>query len=78
MKKKPLVSLNPTMQHYMITFVSDLLQVGDFHLVLLFPPPKKTARHDITEILFNTNTIIIILNPKKITIIPLFTNESNN
>ena len=28
-------------QHYGIQFVSDLLQVGEFILVLRFPPPKK-------------------------------------
>ena len=40
-----------SIQQYVIKFVSDLLQVGGFLLVLLFPPPKKTDRHDITEIL---------------------------
>ena len=33
------VSSNPT--HYVIKFVSDLLQVGCFHQVLRFPPPIK-------------------------------------
>ena len=49
-------------QHYVINFVSDLLQVSSFLRVLRFPPPiKKTDRHDITEILLkvalNTKTI---------------------
>ena len=41
------VSLNPrsgevySMQHYVIKFVSDLLQVGGFLHVLWFPPPIK-------------------------------------
>jgi len=40
-------SSNPThgevysIQHYVIKFVSDLRQVGDFFRVLLFPPPIK-------------------------------------
>ena len=32
-------------------FVCDLQQVGGFLRVLRFPPPIKTERHDITEIL---------------------------
>ena len=41
------VSLNPahgevySIQHYVIKFVSDLRQVGDFLRVLRFPPPIK-------------------------------------
>jgi hypothetical protein len=41
------VSLNPahgepySIQHYVIKFVSDLLQVGDFLQVLQFPPSIK-------------------------------------
>ena len=41
------VGSNPThgevyaIQHYVIKFVSDLRQVGDFILVLWFPPPIK-------------------------------------
>ena len=36
-------SLNPVqaIQHYVIKFVSDLLQVGGFLRVLRFPPPIK-------------------------------------
>ena len=30
-----------SVQHYMIKFVSDLRQVGDFLRVLRFPPPIK-------------------------------------
>ena len=46
-------------QHYVIKFVSDLWQVGGFLRVLRFPPPNKTDRHDITEILLKValNTI---------------------
>ena len=40
-----------SMQHYVIKFVSELRQVGDFLRVLWFPPPMKTDRHDIAEIL---------------------------
>jgi hypothetical protein len=47
-----------------IKFVSDLQQVGGFLRVLLFPPPIKTDRNDITEILLkvalNTKTLIIL------------------
>ena len=41
------VSLNPvhgkvySIQHYVIKFVSDLRQVGNFFQVLPFPPPIK-------------------------------------
>ena len=41
------VSSNPahaevySMQHYVITFVRDLRQIGGFLLVLRFPPPIK-------------------------------------
>jgi hypothetical protein len=51
------VSFNPvhgkvySIQHYVIKFVSDLWQVNSFLWVLRFPPPIKTDRHDITEIL---------------------------
>jgi hypothetical protein len=47
------------MQHYVIEFVSDLRQVGGFLRVFLFPRPKKTDRHDITEMLLKVvlNTI---------------------
>jgi hypothetical protein len=49
------VSSNPihgevySIQHYVIKFASDLRQVSGFLWVLRFPPPKKTDRHDITE-----------------------------
>jgi hypothetical protein len=48
-----------SIQHYVIKFVSDLRQVGGFLRVLLFPPPIKIDRHDITEILLKValNTI---------------------
>jgi len=35
--------------HFVIKFLSDLLQVGGFLWVLWFPPPIKTYCHDITE-----------------------------
>ena len=38
-------------KHYVIKFVSDLRRVGGFLRVLRFPPPNKTDRHDIAEIL---------------------------
>ena len=43
----------------MIKFVNDLRHVGGFLRVLRFPPPNKTDRHDITEILLKValNTI---------------------
>ena len=51
------VSSNPahcevySIQHYVIKFVIDLRQVGGFLRALRFPPPIKTDRHDISEIL---------------------------
>ena len=52
-----------SIQHYMIKFVSDLGQVGGINQALRIPPPIKTDRHNITEILlklaFNTITLII-------------------
>ena len=51
------VSSNPgrdeeyLIQHYVITFVSDLKQVG---CVLRFPQTNQTDRHDIAEILFES------------------------
>ena len=46
-----------------IKFVSDLRQVSGFLGVLRFPPPIKTDRHDITEILLKValNTITLII-----------------
>ena len=41
-------------QHYVITFVSDLRQVGCVHWVLRFPQTNQTDRHDIAEILFES------------------------
>jgi hypothetical protein len=40
------------MQHYVIKFVSDLLQVGDFFWILRFPPPMKVALNAITLTLY--------------------------
>jgi len=50
------------MQNYEIKFISDLLQVGGFLRILRFPPPKKTDRHDITEILLKVALNTINLN----------------
>ena len=60
------VSLNPvhgevySIQHYVIKFASDLLQVGGFSPSTLVTSTDKTDRHDITEILLKValNTII--------------------
>ena len=60
------VSLNPvhgevySIQHYVIKFASDLLQVGGFSLGTTVSSTDKTDRHDITEILLKValNTII--------------------
>ena len=58
------VSLNPVhgkvylIQHYVIKYVSDLRQVGDFLRVLWFST-NKTDRHDITEILLKVAFNII-------------------
>jgi hypothetical protein len=48
-------------QHYVITFVSYMRQVGCVLWVLRFPQTNQTDRHDIAEILFESgvNTIII-------------------
>ena len=43
----------------MITFVNDLGQIGGFLRVLRFPPPNKTDRHDINEILLKVALDII-------------------
>ena len=41
-------------QHYVIKFVSDLRQVGDFLRLLRLLPPIKLTVHDITEILLES------------------------
>ena len=51
------------MQHYMIKFVSDLLQVCGFLRPLWFPPPIKTDCHDIAEILLKVALNTRILTP---------------
>jgi len=48
-----------SIQH-VIKFVSDLRQVGGFHLVLGFSPPIK-PRHDITEIFLKVALNAILL-----------------
>ena len=50
-----------SIQHYVITFVSDLRQVGGFRRVLRFQSTNKTDRHDITEILLKVALNIITL-----------------
>jgi hypothetical protein len=58
------VSLNPahgkvySIQNHVITFVSDLRQVCGF---LQFPPPNKTDRNEITEILLKVALNILTL-----------------
>ena len=54
-----------SIQHFVITFVSDLRQNGGFIQVFRFSPPKKTDHHDITEILLKvaSNTITPTLEP---------------
>ena len=53
-----------SIQHYVIKFVSELRQVSGFFWALQFPPPTKTDRNDITEILLkvvlNTTTLILL------------------
>jgi hypothetical protein len=50
------------MQYYVIKFVTDLRQVGDFLRVLRFPPQiKLTATNDIAEILLKVTLITITL-----------------
>jgi hypothetical protein len=43
--------------HYVTTFASDLRQVGEFLRVLRFPPPNKTDRYDIDEILLKVAVV---------------------
>jgi hypothetical protein len=53
------------MQHYVIKFVGDLRQVGDFLQVLRFTSPIKLNRHDINEILLKVVLSTIILTTTK-------------
>ena len=54
------VSSNPVhgevylIQHYVIKFVSDLLQFGDFLWVLWFPPPIKLTALILLKVALNT------------------------
>ena len=52
-----------TIQHYVISFVSDLRQVSGFLRVLGFPHTNKTDRHDIAEILLKVALNTITLTP---------------
>jgi hypothetical protein len=38
-----------SIQHYVIRFVSDLLQIGGFLLILRFNPPIKLTLQKVTE-----------------------------
>jgi hypothetical protein len=56
-----IVSLNPThgevyylIQHYVIKFVSDLLQISDFPWVLLFSPPVIRGSTDQRSMMMST------------------------
>ena len=57
------------MQHYVIKFVSDLQQVGDFLRVLGVSSINKIDRHDINEILLK-----VVLNTLNITTYIICTN----
>jgi hypothetical protein len=48
-----------SIQHYMIKFVSDLLQVGGFPRILWVSTTNETDHHEITEIMLKValNTI---------------------
>jgi hypothetical protein len=52
-----------TIQHYVISFVSDLQQISGFLPVLGFPHTNKTDRHDITEIVLRVVLNTITLTP---------------
>ena len=77
------VSSNPvhgevcSIQHYVIKFVSDLQQVSGFLQVLRFPPPIKTDRHDIAEILLKV-ALNIITRQKHIFLYSVFVLQFNN
>ena len=51
-----------SIQHYVIKFVSDARQVGDFLRVIQLSSTNKTYRHDITEILLKVSLNTINLN----------------
>ena len=65
------VSSNPahsqvySIQHFVIKFVNDFLQVGGFLKVLTVSSTNKTDRHDVAEILLK-----VALNTINLTIIP--------
>jgi hypothetical protein len=54
-----------SIQHYKIKFVSDLQHVGGFLWVLRFPPPIKTDRHNVTEILLKVVLNTLTLTPRE-------------
>ena len=60
MSSKPVHGEVYSIQHYVIKFVSDLIQVGGVIRVLRFPPPINW-RHDITEILLKVALYIVYL-----------------
>ena len=47
-------------QHYVIEFVTYMRRISGFLRVFRFPPPRKTDRHDIAEVL-----LIVALNTIK-------------
>ena len=61
------------MQHYVIQYVSVLLQVGGFFPGTPVFSTNKTDRHDITEILFK-----VAINTITLTLIPPHERDSNS
>ena len=52
-----------SIQHYMIKFVSELRQVGDFLLVVRFPPQRKLVATEILLNLCHNSNNPLILSP---------------
>ena len=52
-----------SIKHYVIEFVSSLLQIGGFFLGTPVSSTNKTDRHDISEILLKVVLSTISLNP---------------
>ena len=52
-----------SIQHYVIKLISELGQVSGLLRIFQIPPPNKTNRHDITEILLKV--ALITLNKTK-------------
>ena len=62
-----------SIQNAVITFLSELRQVGCFLWVLRFPPPYKTDRHDIAEILLKVALNTINLKITRVRRLPIVT-----